>query len=60
MRERVALYSRNTLKLGLFGANCSSGRAVTKVPERWSSSWPDCPRLAKLEELEAGFWRRQR
>ena len=51
MRERVALYSRNTLKLGLFGANCSSGRAVTK---------PDSLRLAKLEELEAGFWRRQR
>jgi hypothetical protein len=28
------LYSGNRLKLGLFGANCSSGRAVTMVPER--------------------------
>ena len=60
MRERLALYSGNTLKLGLFGANCSSGRAVTKVSERWSGSWLNCLRLAKLEELEAGFWRRQR
>ena len=54
MRQRLALYSRNMLKLGLFGANCSSGRAVTKVPERWSGSWPDCLRLAKLAD-EAGF-----
>ena len=54
MRERLALHSRNRLKLGLFGANCSSGRAVTKVPERWSGSWPDCVRLARLAD-EAGF-----
>ena len=52
--ERLALHSRNRLKLGLFGANCSSGRAVTKVPERWSGSWPDCVRLARLAD-EAGF-----
>jgi dimethylsulfone monooxygenase len=51
---RLALYSRNTLKLGLFGANCSSGRAVTTVPERWSGSWPDCLRLARLAD-ELGF-----
>ena len=35
---RAAMYSANRLKLGLFGANCSSGRAVTTVPERWSGS----------------------
>ena len=52
--DRLALYSRNPLKLGLFGANCSSGRAVTKVPERWSGSWPDCLRLARLAD-ELGF-----
>jgi alkanesulfonate monooxygenase SsuD/methylene tetrahydromethanopterin reductase-like flavin-dependent oxidoreductase (luciferase family) len=52
--DRLALYSRNTLKLGLFGANCSSGRAVTMVPERWSGSWPDCLRLARLAD-EAGI-----
>ena len=54
MAERLALGSRNRLKLGLFGANCSSGRAVTKVPERWSGSWPDCLRLAQMAD-QAGI-----
>ena len=53
-RDRLALYSRNALKLGLFGANCSSGRAVTNVPERWSGSWDDCLRLARMAD-EAGI-----
>jgi FMNH2-dependent dimethyl sulfone monooxygenase len=52
--ERAAMYSANRLKLGLFGANCSSGRAVTLVPERWSGSWPDCLRLAQMAD-EAGI-----
>ena len=39
--ERAAMYSANRLKLGLFGANCSSGRAVTMVPERWSGIYPE-------------------
>src|SRR5271155_1030035 len=46
--------SANRLKLGLFGANCSSGRAVTMVPERWSGSWDDCLRLARMAD-EAGI-----
>src|SRR5258708_5679482 len=46
--------SANRLKLGLFGANCSSGRAVTLVPERWSGSWPDCLALAQMAD-EAGI-----
>jgi alkanesulfonate monooxygenase SsuD/methylene tetrahydromethanopterin reductase-like flavin-dependent oxidoreductase (luciferase family) len=54
MRERLALGSRNRFKLGLFGANCSSGRAVTKVAERWSGSWADCLRLAQMAD-EAGI-----
>ena len=54
MHDRLALYSRNNLKLGLFGANCSSGRAVTKVPERWSGNWDDCLRLARMAD-EAGI-----
>ena len=29
----------NQLNLGLFGANCSGGLAVTTVPERWEASW---------------------
>ena len=51
---RVTLYNRNKLKLGLFGANCSSGRAVTEVPERWSGSWSDNLRLARMAD-EAGI-----
>ncbi len=52
--NRRALYSDNALKLGLFGANCSSGRAVTLVPERWSGSWEDNLKLARMAD-EAGF-----
>jgi dimethylsulfone monooxygenase len=54
IRDRLTLGSANRLKLGLFGANCSSGRAVTKVRERWSGSWPDCLQLAQVADA-AGF-----
>src|SRR5437764_699723 len=54
MRDRIAMYSPNVLKIGIFGANCSSGRSATKVPERWSASWPDCRRLARMAD-EAGI-----
>lgn len=54
MRERMAMGNDNALKIGLFGANCSSGRAVTKVPERWSGSWRDNLRLARMAD-EAGI-----
>jgi FMNH2-dependent dimethyl sulfone monooxygenase len=50
MRDRIAMYNGHMLKIGLFGANCSSGRSATRVPERWSASWPDCLRLARLAE----------
>src|ERR1051326_4772050 len=52
--ERTAMGSANRLKLGLFGANCSSGRAVTTVGERWSGSWADCLTLARMAD-EAGI-----
>ena len=32
LRDRMSAAAGNRLKLGLFGANCSSGRAVTLVP----------------------------
>src|SRR5712692_9367958 len=54
MRDRMAMGNDNVLKIGLFGANCSSGRAVTKVPERWSGSWPDNLKLARMAD-EAGI-----
>ncbi len=44
----------NRLKIGLFGANCSSGRAVTKVPERWSGTWTDNLALVRMAD-EAGI-----
>jgi alkanesulfonate monooxygenase SsuD/methylene tetrahydromethanopterin reductase-like flavin-dependent oxidoreductase (luciferase family) len=52
--RRSLLAGGNALKIGLFGANCSSGRAVTKVPERWSGTWPDNLRLAQMAD-EAGI-----
>jgi len=54
MRERMSMYNGNALKIGLFGANCSSGRAVTRVPERWSGNWPDNLRLARMAD-DAGL-----
>jgi alkanesulfonate monooxygenase SsuD/methylene tetrahydromethanopterin reductase-like flavin-dependent oxidoreductase (luciferase family) len=54
MPDRIAMYNDNALKIGIFGANCSSGRSATKVPERWSASWPDCLRLARMAD-DAGI-----
>ncbi len=61
---RIGLNSTHRLKIGLFGANCSSGRAVTKVPERWTGSWDDCKRLAQMADaaglefmLPIGRWK---
>src|ERR1700731_4675202 len=54
MRDRIAMYNGNALKIGIFGAHCSSGRSATKVPERGSASWPDCLRLARMAD-EAGI-----
>jgi alkanesulfonate monooxygenase SsuD/methylene tetrahydromethanopterin reductase-like flavin-dependent oxidoreductase (luciferase family) len=50
MRDRVAMYNDNALKIGLFGMNCSSARSATTVPERWSASWPDCLRIAQMAD----------
>ena len=52
--RRSLLKGGNALKIGLFGANCSSGRSATKVPERWSASWPDCLKLARMAD-DAGI-----
>jgi alkanesulfonate monooxygenase SsuD/methylene tetrahydromethanopterin reductase-like flavin-dependent oxidoreductase (luciferase family) len=64
LSERSAMYNANTLKIGLFGANCSSGRSATTVPERWSASWPDCLKLARMADtagidfmLPIGRWK---
>jgi alkanesulfonate monooxygenase SsuD/methylene tetrahydromethanopterin reductase-like flavin-dependent oxidoreductase (luciferase family) len=61
---RVAMYNDNAFKIGCFGANCSSGRYVTTVPERWSGAWDDGLRLAKMMDeggldfiLPIGRWK---
>jgi FMNH2-dependent dimethyl sulfone monooxygenase len=48
------MYNRNKFKLGLFGSNCSSGLAATKVPERWLNSWAENLQLAQLAD-DAGI-----
>jgi dimethylsulfone monooxygenase len=48
--DRLRMYGDNRLQIGLFGANCSSGRSATLVPERWSGSWPDCLQLARMAD----------
>jgi alkanesulfonate monooxygenase SsuD/methylene tetrahydromethanopterin reductase-like flavin-dependent oxidoreductase (luciferase family) len=54
LRERMAMYNGNALKIGVFGANCSSGRSATTVPERWSAGWADCLNLARIAD-DAGI-----
>ncbi len=40
MQQRNAvLVHGNALRLGLFGANCSSGRTYATLAERWDASW---------------------
>jgi FMNH2-dependent dimethyl sulfone monooxygenase len=62
--DRMNMHNANKLKIGLFGSNCSSGRAVTMVPERWSGSWADNLKLAKMADaagldfmLPIGRWK---
>ena len=63
-RARIEMGNGNALKIGLFGVNCSSGRSATRVPERWSASWPDCLALARMADsagidflLPIGRWK---
>ena len=50
MSQRIEMYNKNTLKIGLFGANCSSARTATLVPERWQATWPDCLKMARIAD----------
>jgi alkanesulfonate monooxygenase SsuD/methylene tetrahydromethanopterin reductase-like flavin-dependent oxidoreductase (luciferase family) len=51
LKGRLALHSQNAFKLGLFGANCSSGAAfITKVPERWSADWQEMHQVALIAD----------
>ena len=44
------LLQANHLKLGLFGANCSSGRSYIMAPERWQPTWENNLKLAQAAE----------
>ncbi len=64
LANRSAFYSDNKLIIGLFGANCSSGRAVTLVENRWTGSWRDSLGLAQMADeigldfmLPIGRWK---
>ncbi len=54
LTDRLSMRTANALKIGMFGANCSSARSATKVPERWQATWPECLRLAQIAD-EAGI-----
>src|ERR1700752_2746500 len=54
LRNRIAMYNANRFKIGLFGPNCSSGRAVTMGPGRGSGNWADNLKLARMAD-EAGI-----
>jgi dimethylsulfone monooxygenase len=51
---RTSMYNANALKIGFFGTNCSSGRSMTTIPERWSGSWEDNLTFARMAD-EAGI-----
>jgi alkanesulfonate monooxygenase SsuD/methylene tetrahydromethanopterin reductase-like flavin-dependent oxidoreductase (luciferase family) len=51
MRQRnPGLVHGNALRLGVFGANCVSGRTYARLAERWDASWESNVRLAQLAE----------
>jgi dimethylsulfone monooxygenase len=51
---RTSMHNANALKIGFFGTNCSSGRSMTTIPERWSGSWEDNLTFARMAD-EAGI-----
>lgn len=52
--NRNTFYSESKFAIGLFGANCSSGRNVTIVDERWLGSWLESKQLAQMAD-DAGI-----
>jgi FMNH2-dependent dimethyl sulfone monooxygenase len=50
-RRHSRLHGPNRLRLGIFGANCSSGLAATTVPERWDATWENNEAVAKLADV---------
>jgi alkanesulfonate monooxygenase SsuD/methylene tetrahydromethanopterin reductase-like flavin-dependent oxidoreductase (luciferase family) len=64
MSGRLSPDRGNKLKLGLFGANCSGGRSLTTVPERWKADWDEMVAMATMADdcgidflLPIGRWK---
>ncbi len=62
--DRYQMYDKHPFKLGLFGANCSSGRAANILPERWLADWESCQKMAQIADtggidfiLPIGRWK---
>lgn len=62
--ERLALGRGHRLKIGLFGMNCSGGRSMTTVPERWKADWDETLAMAQMADacgidflLPIGRWK---
>jgi alkanesulfonate monooxygenase SsuD/methylene tetrahydromethanopterin reductase-like flavin-dependent oxidoreductase (luciferase family) len=49
-QRNAVLVHGNALRLGLFGANCVSGRTYATLAERWDASWENNVRLAQLAD----------
>lgn len=47
---RTVFANGNALNLGLFGANCASGRTYATLAERWDAGWENNVRLAQAAE----------
>jgi len=54
--SRASMGNENTLKVGYFGQNCSSGRYITLAKERLVASWDDnLPRFTVADEAGMDF-----
>src|SRR6185369_9967766 len=49
-KAMLSLMTGNRLRLGLFGANCSSGRTYAVLPESWQASWENNLKLAQMAD----------
>ena len=49
VRQRT-MAAGHGLRLGLFGANCSSGRTYARLPESWEASWENNSSLARMAD----------
>jgi FMNH2-dependent dimethyl sulfone monooxygenase len=46
----VAMYNRNRMKLGIFGANCSHGLMATHAESSYELTWDHTQRIAQIAD----------